>query len=86
MVQFGEENAQRRPYIFPEVLERRLWQGEGLSLLPDDSDQMRGNGLELCQWRFRMEISKDFFSEKVVMHRVPGEVVVSPPLEVFEQS
>lgn len=55
MVQFGEENAQRRPYIFPEVLERRLWQGEGLSLLPDDSDQMRGNGLELCQWRFRME-------------------------------
>ena len=85
MVQLGEEKAQRRPYISPEILERTLWQGEGLPLLPDDSDQMRGNGLELCQGRLRMEISKNIFSEKVVMHlhRLPGEVVVS---KVFEQS
>lgn len=50
-------------------------------------DRTRAQGLNLHQWRFKLDVRKNFLVDKVVQHwkNLPRKVVQTPSLKTFKR-
>ncbi|KFP02487.1 hypothetical protein N300_06679, partial [Calypte anna] len=65
------------------------WSQGGVGLFCQTTfNKTRGQGLKLCQGKFRIDIRKNFFTERLIRHwnGLPRAVVDSPCLEIFQKS
>ncbi|RMC01171.1 hypothetical protein DUI87_22262 [Hirundo rustica rustica] len=61
--------------------------GVGL-FLQTATDRTRGHSFQLCQGKYKLDIRKTFFIERVIMYwnSLSGEVVESPSLDMFKET
>ncbi|KAK4810901.1 hypothetical protein QYF61_013309 [Mycteria americana] len=84
--------VQRRETKMVKGLEGKTYEEQlrslGLFSLEKRSDRTQGNGMKLRQGKFRLDIRKRFFTERVVGHwnRLPREVVTAPSLSELKES
>jgi len=86
-VRFGERKAGHNLIALCGFPRRGRGEGGAELFSLGSSARTRGNGSELPQGRFRLDIRKHFFTERVVRHwkRCPREVVDAPGLSVWKR-
>lgn len=83
----GEETEGDLSVVFNILTRGSKGVGSGGDLILENSDRTQGNGMKLCQERFRLDIRKRFFSQRVVVHWItlPRDVVKAPSLTEFKK-
>ena len=81
-----EEKAAGRPYSSLPVPKGAYRKGGERLFVRECRDRTRSNGFKLEEGRFRLDIRKKFFTQRVVRHwhRLLREAVDAPSLEVFK--
>lgn len=81
-----EQEAEGRPHCSVQPPEEETCRGRCRSLLPVTDDRMQGNGTELHQGSFTLDVRKNFFVVRVTKHRNRffTEVADAPCLSVLK--